>query len=141
MTITTQQTQLVKDVVSKMRHAIDHRGTRPYISDLILEESKGERKFRNGWGAGREYPRNFGPKLAGEFNAVRHIVDFVHGNVPIPNIEDALFLKRTYIDAAAIAAAYWGEIHEAIPKHQADRILEMDYCKLVDMEEKNEHIT
>ena len=136
MTITTQQTQLVKDVVSKICNVIDYKGSRSYVSDLIREESKGERRHRNGWCAGREYPRNFGPKLAGEFTAVRHIIGFVHGNIPIPNIEDSLFLKRTYIDAAAIAAVYWGEIHEAIPKHQADQILKMDYAELVDMEVK-----
>lgn len=133
MTITTQQMQLIKDVVSKMRHAIDHRGSRPYISDLIRKESKGERQFRNGWCAGREYPRNFGPKIAGEFNAANHIIGFVHDLVPIPNIEDALFLKDTYIEAAAIAAAYFGEIQEAVPHYQAMQIREMDYANLVDM--------
>jgi len=130
MTITTQQKELVKDVARKLSYAIDNRGSRPHVADLIREETKQERQHRNGWCAGRDYPRNFGPKLAAEFLTVYHILGFVRGGVPFPKIEDVLSLKSTYVQAAAIAAHYIDAVYDSIPAHQAEQIRELDYAKL-----------
>jgi hypothetical protein len=132
MTITTQQKELVKDVARKLSYAIDNRGSRPYVADLIREETKQERQHRNGWCAGRDYPRNFGPKLAAEFFTVHHILGFVFDGVPFPKIEDVLSLRGTYVQAAAIAAQYIDAIFETIPAHQAKQIRALDYVQLCD---------
>ena len=138
MTITTQQKELVKDVARKLSYAIDNRGSRPYVANLIREETKQERQHRNGWCAGRDYPRNFGPKLAAEFFAVHHILGFVFDGVPFPKIEDVLSLKSTYVEAAAIAAQYIDAIFESIPAHQAKQIRALDYAQLCDTGSEDE---
>lgn len=131
MTITTQQKELVKDVARKLSYAIDNQGSRPYVSDLIREETRQERQHRNGWCAGREYPRNFGPKLAAEFLTVNHILGFIFDDVPFPSIEDVLYLKGTYVEAAAIASAFYGAIRDAVPSCKAKQIRALDYAELV----------
>lgn len=131
MTVTTKQKELIQDVARKLSYAIDNRGSRPYVADLIREETRQERQHRNGWCAGRDYPRNFGPKLAAEFLTVNHILGFVFDGVPFPKIEDILFLKGTYVQAGAIAAHYVDVIFETIPAHQAKQVREMDYAELV----------
>ena len=133
MTVTAKQKELIKDVARKLSYAIDNRGSRPYVADLIREETRQERQHRNGWCAGRYYPRNFGPKLAAEFFTASHILGFVFDDVPFPNIKDVLSLKGTYVQAAAIAAQYHDAIYETIPAHQAEQIRELDYAKLCDM--------
>jgi hypothetical protein len=133
MTITKKQTELIKDTARKLRWAIDNRKTTPYVDNLIREEAKQERRHRSGWCAGREYPRNFGPTLAAEFFTVNHILGFIFDNVPFPKIESVLFLKNTYVEAAAIAAAYPDEIRDAIPRYKAREIRAMDYVTLCEV--------
>lgn len=132
MTVTIKQKELIQDVARKLSYAIDNRGSRPYVADLVREETKQERQHRNGWCAGRDYPRNFGPKLAAEFCTVSHILGFVFDDVPFPNMEDVLWLKGTYVQAAAIAAHYHDAIYEAIPAHKAKQIRALDYVQLCD---------
>ena len=132
MTVTTKQKELIQDVARKLSYAIDNRGSRPYVADLIREETRQERQHRNGWCAGRDYPRNFGPKLAAEFLTVNHILGFVFDDVPFPKIEDILFLKDTYVQAAAIAAQYHDAIYETVPAHKAKQIRALDYVQLCD---------
>lgn len=131
MTITNQQKELVKDVVRLLHRAVDAQGSRHFVADLIREETRQERQHRNGWCSGREYPRNFGPKLAAEFLTANHIVGFIFDDVPFPSIEDVLFLKGTYVEAAAIASAFYGEIRDVVPSCKAKQLREMDYVDLV----------
>jgi len=133
MTITKKQTGLIKDTARKLCYAIDNRKTTPYIYNLICEEAKQERQHRNGWCAGRDYPRNFGPTLAAEFFTVSHILGFIFDEVPFPKIEDVLFLKRTYVNAAAIAATYPDEIRDVISYATAQEIRAMDYSTLCEV--------
>ena len=135
MTITKKQTGLIKDTARKLCYAIDNRKTTPYIYNLICEEAKQERQHRNGWCAGRDYPRNFGPTLAAEFFTVSHILGFIFDEVPFPKIEDVLFLKRTYVNAAAIAATYPDEIRDVISYATAQEIRAMDYSTLCEVSE------
>lgn len=135
MTITKKQTGLIKDTARKLRYAIDNRKTTPYVDNLIREEAKQERQHRSGWCAGRYYPRNFGPTLAAEFFTVNHILGFVFDNVPFPKMEDVLFLRKTYIEAAAIAAAYPDEIRDVISYIDAQEIRAMDYSTLCEVSE------
>lgn len=133
MTITKKQTELIKDTARKLSWAIDNRGTSPYVANLIREETKQERQHRSGWCAGREYPRNFGPTLAAEFFTVNHILGFIFDDVPFPKIEHVLFLKKTYVEAAAIAATYYDEIRDAISPITAQEIRAMDYSTLCEV--------
>lgn len=133
MTITKKQTELIKDTARKLSWAIDNRGTSPYIANLIREETKQERQHRSGWCGGREYPRNFGPTLAAEFLTVNHILGFIFDDVPFPKIEDVLFLKNTYVEAAAIAAAYPDKIRDVICYATAQEIRAMDYAALCEV--------
>jgi len=133
MTITKQQSNLIKDTARKLCYAIDNRGTSPYVANLIREETKQERQHRNGWCAGRDYPRNFSPTLAAEFFTVSHILGFIFDEVPFPKIESVLFLKKTYVEAAAIAATYPDEIRDVISYATAQEIRAMDYSTLCEV--------
>ena len=133
MTITKKQTALIKDAARKLRWAIDNRKTTPYVDNLIREEAKQERQHRSGLCAGREYPRNFGPTLAAEFFTVNHILGFIFDEVPFPEIESVLFLKKTYVQAAAIAATYPDEIRDVISYATAQEIRAMDYSALCEV--------
>jgi hypothetical protein len=135
MTITKKQTERIKETARKLRRAIDSRKTTPYVDNLIREEAKQERLHRSSWCAGREYPRNFGPTLAAEFFTVSHILGFIFDNVPFPKIENVLFLKNTYVEAAAIAAAYPDEIRDVISYVEAQEICAMDYSDLCEVSE------
>lgn len=134
MTISKEQIELIKTASRKLQHAIDHRGgTWPYVAELTKEEARQERQHRNGWCAGREYPKNFGPKLAAELLTAQHVIGFAYDHLPFPLIQDALSFKRTYITAASIAANYRGDITDAIPQHMAEEIRALDYAKCCSM--------
>lgn len=133
MTITKKQAERIKDTARKLRYAIDNRKTTPYVDNLIREEAKQERRHRNGWCAGRYYPRNFGATLAAEFFTVSHILGFIFDEVPFPKIEDVLFLRKTYVEAAAIAATYPDEIRDVISYATAQEIRAMDYATLCEV--------
>jgi hypothetical protein len=135
MTITKKQAELIKDTARKLRWAIDNRGTSPYVANVIREETKQERQHRSGWCGGRDYPRNFGPTLAAEFFTVSHILGFIFYEVPFPEIESVLFLKKTYVQAAAIAATYPDEIRDSISYVTAQQIRAMDYSTLCEVSE------
>tara|TARA_R100000654_G_scaffold8022_1_gene19128 strand:- start:2066 stop:2488 length:423 start_codon:yes stop_codon:yes gene_type:complete len=134
MTITKKQIELIKTASRKLQHAIDHRGgTWDYVAELIQEETRQERQHRAGWCAGREYPKNFGPKIAAELFTAQHVIGFAFDYLRYPAIEDVLSLRRTYITAASIAANYREQITDAIPKYVAEEIRALDYGKLCSM--------
>ena len=136
MTITKKQTELIKTTSRKLRHAIDYcGGSSEYVAELIQEETRQERQHRNGWCAGREYPKNFGPKIAAELFTAQHLIGFAFDYLRYPLIEDVLSFKRTYITAASIAANYRGHITDAISKYVAEEIRALDYAKLCSMYE------
>tara|TARA_R100000388_G_scaffold74742_1_gene54144 strand:- start:478 stop:897 length:420 start_codon:yes stop_codon:yes gene_type:complete len=133
MTISKEQIELIKTASRKLRYAIDHRGgTSPYVAELIKEEARQEREHRSGW-AGREYPKNFGPKLAAELLTAQHVIGFAYDHITYPSIEDVLSFKRTYITAASIAANYREQITDAITQYEAEQIRALDYAKCCSM--------
>ena len=134
MTITKKQIDLIKTTSRKLQHAIDYRGGgSDHIAELIREETRQERQHRNGWCAGREYPKNFGPKLAAELVTAQHVIGFAYDHLQYPVIEDVLSFKRTYITAASIAANYRQQITDAITQYEAEQIRALDYAKCCSM--------
>ena len=104
MTITKKQIELIKTTSRKLQHAIDYRGgSSDYFAELIQEETRQERQHRNGWCSGREYPKNFGPKLAAEFFTAQHVIGFAFDHLRYPKIEDVITLRRTYVTAASLS--------------------------------------
>tara|TARA_Y100000114_G_scaffold113546_1_gene107472 strand:- start:737 stop:1159 length:423 start_codon:yes stop_codon:yes gene_type:complete len=134
MTITKEQIELIKTASRKLQHAIDYLGGgSDHIAKLIQEETRQERQHRNGWCAGREYPKNFGPKLAAELLTAQHVVGFAYDHKTHPSIEDVLSFKRTYITAASVAANYRQQITDAITQCEAEQIRALDYAKCCSM--------
>ncbi len=134
MTISKKQIELIKTASRKLQHAIDHRGGgSDFVAELIQEETRQERRHRNGWCSGREYPKNFGPKLAAQLFTAQHVIGFAYDHLRYPNISDVIGFKRTYITAASIAANYYEQITDVIPEYLADELRALDYAKLCSM--------
>ena len=133
MKLTGKERQLINDVLNRLKRAIDHRETQSFVDDLERAEYRNERQHRN-WLSDRDYPREFGPVIAGRLFAAQHILGFVFDDVPLPTIADSLRLKDTYVRAAAIAAAFHDVIKEQVTLEEAAIIRSLDYVKLVEVE-------
>jgi len=133
MKLTGQQRTLINDVLGRLKRAIDNKETQRFVDDLEREEYRNERQHRN-WLSDRDYPREFGPVIAGRLFAAQHILGFVFDDVPLPTLADTLRLKNTYVRAAAIAAAFPEVIREQVTAEEAAIIRSLDYVKLVEVE-------
>ena len=134
MKLTKQQRNLINDVVRRLQRNIDDRDTQPFVTNLIGDQYVAERKHRNGWCKGRDYPRDFGPWIAARLIAVQHILSFVFDGVPLPSLKSTLRLADTYVRAAAIAAEFEEVIKEQVTEGEAAVIRSLDYVQLCEGE-------
>ena len=135
MKLTNKQRELIKSAIQRLSWAIDEKTTQRYVANLVREETKAEREHRNGWCCGRDYPRDFGPKIAAELITAQHILGFVFEDIKLPTIESLLYLRETYVKAAAIAATYSDVIKEQVNPEEAREIRALDYAKLASGEQ------
>ena len=135
MKLTNKKRELIKSAIQRLCWAIDEKTAQRYVANLVREEIKAEREHRSGWCCGRDYPREFGPKIAAELFTAQHILGFVFEDIELPTIESLLYLRQTYVKAAAIAATYGDVIKEEITPEEAREIRALDYAKLASGEQ------
>ena len=130
--ITKQQKDLINKAAIYLCRELDHLTWNAYATKLIDDCTKSEREHRNGWCNGREYPKGFTAPLAGRYQAIRYMAEFLNGS-PRPEVKDLLHLKKEYVYAASVFENYRDQDNDAIGG-LVNEILEMDYVKLVEVE-------
>ena len=131
--ITKQQKDLINKAAIYLCRELDYLTWNAYATKLIDDCTKSEREHRSGFCYGREYPKGFTAPLAGRYQAIRYMAEFL-SRVPRPEIKDLIHLKKEYVYAASVYENYTQEVKNAIGG-LVPEILELDYVKLVELEE------
>ena len=134
MKLTRQHRNLIHDVLSRLQRNIDDRDTQLFVTNLISDQHKAEREYRNGWCSARYFPRDFGPAIAARLFVAQHILGFAFDYVPSPSLKASLRLDANYVRAAAIAAEFEKVIKEQVTDDEAAVIRSLDYAQLCEGE-------
>ena len=129
--ITKQQKDLINKAAIYLCRELDNITWTKYATKLIDDCTKSEREHRNGFCYGREYPKGFTAPLAGRYQAIKYMAEFLNGS-PRPEVKDLLHLKKEYVYAASVFENYTEEVKNAIGGLVSD-ILELDYVKIVEV--------
>ncbi len=129
--ITKQQKDLINKAAIYLCRELDNITWTKYATKLIDDCTKSEREHRNGFCYGREYPKGFSVPLAGKYQAIKYMAEFLDGS-PRPKVKDLLHLKKEYVYAASVFENYTEEVKNAIGGLVSE-ILELDYVKLVEV--------
>ena len=125
--ITKQQKDLINKAAIYLCRELDNISWNAYATKLIDDCTKSEREHRNGFC----YPKNFTANLAGKYQAIKYMAEFLDGS-PRPKVKDLLHLKKEYVYAASVFENYTEEVKNAIGGLVSE-ILELDYVKLVEV--------
>ena len=133
--ITRQQKDLINKAAIYLCRELDNITWTKYATKLIDDCTKSEREHRKTWSNGRqftrEYPKNFTANLAGRYQAIKYMAEFLDGS-PRPEVKDLLHLKKEYVYAASVFENYRDQVNDAIGG-LVNEILELDYVKLVEV--------
>ena len=129
--ITKQQKDLINKAAIYLCRELDNISWNAYATKLIDDCTKSEREHRSGFCYGREYPKGFTAPLAGRYQAIRYMAEFLNGS-PRPEVKDLLHLKKEYVYAASVFENYRDKVNDAIGGLVSE-ILELDYVKLVEV--------
>ena len=133
--ITRQQKDLINKAAIYLCRELDNISWNAYATKLIDDCTKSEREHRKTWSNGRqftrEYPKGFTANLAGKYQAIKYMAEFLDGS-PRPEVKDLLHLKKEYVYAASVFENYTEEVKNAIGGLVSE-ILELDYVKLVEV--------
>ena len=135
MKLTRQHRNLICDVLSRLQRNIDDRETQEFVANLIRDQHKAERQYRNGWCSARYFPRDFGPAIAARLFVAQHILGFAFDYVPSPSLKASLRLDANYVRAAAIAAEFEDVIRKHVTSEEAATIVRaLDYQQICEGE-------
>ena len=129
--ITKQQKDLINKAAIYLCRELDNISWNAYATKLIDDCTQSEREHRNVWCRGREYDKAFTKPIAGRYQAIRYMAEFLNGS-PRPEVKDLLHLKKEYVYAASVFENYRDQVNDAIGG-LVNEILEMDYVKLVEV--------
>ena len=129
--ITKQQKDLINKAAIYLCRELDNISWNAYATKLIDDCTKSEREHRNGFCYGREYPKGFTANLAGKYQAIKYMAEFLDEG-PRPKVKDLIHLKKEYVYAASVFENYTEEVKNAIGGLVSE-ILELDYVKLVEV--------
>lgn len=103
---------------------IDHRKVRDTLYAKCLAEERGHRRHNTG-------PYACSIDVAVKMFVVRGLAEFLSGAKPMPSIGDTLWLKDSYVYAAAVVDNYGCALRGCLEPHDLPWLSALDYVKLV----------
>lgn len=127
-----QQLELIKKI-SYCLQVLDNISWTNYYSDYLKENIREEKNHRGFKPDGIE--SGITTMQGGMFFSVQQIIRFLEGE-EAPDLSGYLFMRKTIFTAYSIVQQYKDNIQEALKDIDYKPVLDMDYCYLVQYDNK-----
>lgn len=127
-----QQLELIKKISYRLQ-VLDNISWTNYYNDYLKENIKEEKNHRSFKPDGIK--SGITTNQGGMFFSVQQIIGFLEGE-EAPDLSGYLFMRKTIFTAYSIVAQYKDKIQEALKGIDYKPVLDMDYCYLMQYDNK-----